>query len=159
MKKIAILIISISMFAVFLTSCIDTSSSGSPSSSNSSQKNNNKDIDAMSGDGKVHAEEIDGATIERKAVDVSQFYGTWTGTSEKAAQLYGNVDIRVNSDGTWEGNITEESISGKWVQANEGIHLNSEIFSFDLAFNDANKLIMIETGGGEELYTVLSKKN
>ena len=95
------------------------------------------------------------AFIER---DPSAFYGSWTATSDKAIYLYGNIDITVKQDGTWTGNITGEKLGGKWEQVGDRLHMDNDLFSFDLAFESSGELILIETGDDYSFNTVMTKK-
>ena len=103
-------------------------------------------------------EEEEDAKVVLVEKDPSEFYGSWTATSDKAIYLYGNLDITVNSDGTWSGNITEENLGGKWKQVGDHLHMDNDMFSFDLAYESSGKLLLIETGDGADFKTVLTKK-
>ena len=46
--------------------------------------------------------------------DEEDYVGIWDATSDYAQYLYGNVNIRINEDHTWSGNITGEDFRGKW---------------------------------------------
>ena len=109
-------------------------------------------------EGIVFDEEDDEAELEYVQRDPSDFIGEWTATSDKATYLYGNIDITVNADGTWSGDITGEQLGGKWEQEGDRLHMNDELFSFDLAFESSGKLILIETGEDANFNTVLTKK-
>ena len=72
------------------------------------------------------------------------FYGTWEAPSDKATGLYGNIDITIKEDGTWKGSITEEPLSGKWVEQGDHLHMINDLFSFDLAFSNTGNLVFID---------------
>lgn len=103
-------------------------------------------------------EEIEDAQLEFVESDTSAYIGSWESTSDRATYLYGNVDLTIKDDGTWTGNITEEDFEGTWEAAGDHIHMNNEIFSFDLSFEKSGKLILIETGDDHVFYTVLTEK-
>lgn len=89
-------------------------------------------------------EEIEDAEIEYKKSSVDDFIGSWEATSGQSAYFYGNVDLTINPDGTWTGNITEEPLKGKWKEQGGGIYLTSEIFNCNLTFTADGTLIMQE---------------
>lgn len=110
------------------------------------------------GNGIAFEEEGDGAVVETVQKDISDFYGEWEATSDQGLYLYGSIDITVKEDGTWEGEITEEPLSGTWEDMGDHIHMNNDIFSFDLAFSNSGNLVLIDTDSDDVLYTVLTKK-
>lgn len=65
--------------------------------------------------------EIEGAEITTLPREEDSFVGTWVAPSDKAAYLYGNVNLKINEDHTWSGNITDESFHGKWLPYQSGI--------------------------------------
>ena len=67
--------------------------------------------------------EIEGAKIRQKKSKPEKFYGSWKASSEKAEFLYGNVDLHINEDGTWTGNVTEIDLEGKWTPSGKGINI------------------------------------
>ena len=104
------------------------------------------------------SEEDDEAVINRAKSDPSKYYGRWVATSDKATYLYGNVDLTVNEDGTWHGDITGEKLKGKWKDYGDHLHMNNSLFSFDLTFDKSGKLIMVETNSDGAINTVLTRK-
>ena len=113
--------------------------------------------------GIVFDEEADGAEIVKKKADVKDFVGSWEVTSGQAKYQYGNVDLTINADGTWTGNITDEDFEGKWTESDEGIILTCDVFEFNLAFTDKDVLVMQydpedEDDTGELVTSVLTKK-
>ena len=110
------------------------------------------------GNGIAFDEEGDGASVETVKKDVSDFYGEWEATSDQAHYLYGSIDITVKEDGTWEGEITEEPLNGTWEDMGDHLHMNNDIFSFDLAYSNGGNLMMIDTDSDDVIYTVLTKK-
>lgn len=104
-----------------------------------------------------YSEEAEGVVVERVKTDPSEFVGSWESNSNNAVLLYGNVSINVNDDGTWTANISGEELSGAWEDKGNYLHMDNEVFSFDLAFDEAGNLVMIENNDGSELNTVLTK--
>lgn len=109
------------------------------------------------GEDVVYPEEVDGAKIQKVETDSSKYVGTWEGKSFHAVQLYGNLKIKVKSNGTWTANITGEDIKGTWSDEGDHLHMSSDVFSFDLAFDKQGNLVMFEGEGEDELHTVLEK--
>lgn len=110
------------------------------------------------GEDVVYPEEVDGAKIMKVETESAKYFGTWEGKSFHAVQLYGNLEIKVKADGTWTANITDEKIRGSWKNEGDHLHMKSDVFSFDLAFDREGSLVMIEGEGEDELHTVLEKK-
>ena len=113
------------------------------------------------GNGIYFMEEEDDAVIEKVQSDVSKYYGEWEATSDMALYLYGNIDVTVNKDGTWKGNITGEELGGKYEYLGDHMHMTDSlagIFDFDLAFDKGGNLILIDTDSDDEVNTVLTKK-
>ena len=112
------------------------------------------------GNGIVFEEEQDGAEIQYKDEDYSKFVGEWTATSDISNQLYGNVDITINDDHTWSGNITDDEYSGKCVEADNGLDIKVRSFDFNLAFDENGTLILTRYGkdGSSDIHTVLTRK-
>lgn len=67
--------------------------------------------------------EDDGAEVTVKAHDEKDFIGIWQAPSSRAQYLYGNINLRINDDGTWKGNITEEDFRGEWTYDGEAINI------------------------------------
>ena len=103
-------------------------------------------------------QEDDEARLAFVKRDPPDFYGSWTATSDKAIYLYGNIDITVNENGTWTGNITGEKLGGKWEQVDDHLHMDNDLFSFDLSFESSGELILIETGEDYTFNTVMTRK-
>ena len=108
--------------------------------------------------GVAYDEEQEGALLQKAPSNIGMFIGSWTAPSDMAQYLYGNVDLTIKEDGTWKGNITGEDLGGKWVQQGDQLHMQNDMFSFDLAFNTAGKLFMIEKDPDGDLHTVLVRK-
>ena len=94
--------------------------------------------------------------LKTKKVDDSFFVGHWVAEGEKAEYMYGNVDIIIREDGTWDGNITEEEIHGKWTREGDGIRLTSDVIPFNMVYSTNNNVILQETD--DAVRVVLTKK-
>lgn len=110
------------------------------------------------GEDTVYPEEVEGAVIEKVESEPAKYVGEWEGKSFNAVQLYGNLEITVNKNGTWSANITGDELSGKWEDKGDHLHMTSDQFSFDLAFDKQGTLVMFEGEGDDALHTVLEKK-
>jgi hypothetical protein len=115
-------------------------------------------VEKEEGNGIAFDEEGDGAVVETVDKDTNDFFGDWEATSDMGHYLYGSIELTVKEDGTWEGEITGEPLSGTWEDMGDHIHMNNEIFSFDLAFSDSGNLVLIDTDSNDVVYTVLTKK-
>ena len=118
----------------------------------------NGELVEQEGNGIAFDQEEENAKLAFIERDPSAFYGSWTATSDKAVYLYGNIDVTVKQDGTWTGNITGEKLGGKWEQVGDRLHMDNDMFSFDLAFESSGELILIETGDDYSFNTVMTKK-
>ncbi|MGI6766056.1 MAG: hypothetical protein ACOX4R_02430 [Lentihominibacter sp.] len=90
----------------------------------------------------------DDRALKEKAAEMNKkedsFYGTWVATSAQAEYLYGNLEITINEDGTFTGNVTDEDFSGKWEKTDKGIKFDSEILSGELFFGDKCKMVIYD---------------
>lgn len=161
-KKFVSILFLLAFMLMLCTSCVSNNSGGEASSNSSGIENevdpNAEIIVQPEGRGITFAEEEDGAEIKKIKTDPSKFFGTWEATSDKAAYLYGNVDLTVKEDGTWNADITGDKLEGKWEEKGDYLHLSSDVFSFDLAYETSGKLMMIETTSDGVIYSVLTKK-
>ncbi len=110
------------------------------------------------GEDTIYPEEVEGAVIEKVETDPAKYVGKWEGKSFNAVELYGNLEITVNKNGTWSANITDDKLNGTWEDKGDHLHMTSDQFSFDLAFDKEGALVMIEGEGDDELHTVLEKQ-
>ena len=69
--------------------------------------------------------EEDGAEPITMPHDEKDFVGIWQAPSERAKYMWGNINLKINEDGTWKGNITEENFHGKWKYDGSGIIIKS----------------------------------
>lgn len=86
--------------------------------------------------------------------DAKNFYGSWTATSEKAAMYYGNLDITINKDNTFDANVTGDDYSGSWTKTEYGIHLDGEILNGVMYYGDGCKMVIDE----DDMKITLTKK-
>lgn len=101
-------------------------------------------------------DEDESIELKTKTVDDSFFYGTWEAETDRASYMYGNVTITINEDGTWDGNITEEEVTGTWEHKGEGIRLTSELIPFNMVYSSNNNVILQETD--DAVRVVLTRK-
>ena len=73
----------------------------------------------------AYSNEEDGAEVVEMPHAEEDFIGIWQAPSDRAAYLWGNVNLKINEDGTWKGNITEEPFHGKWKYDGSGIVIKS----------------------------------
>lgn len=88
--------------------------------------------------------EVEDATIVSRTATEDEFYGTWSAISEKAEYLYGNIDLKINEDKTWKGNVTEISLKGKWKPYQGGIRIKDSdgLIDWKLYFTMDNVMLM-----------------
>lgn len=67
------------------------------------------------------ANEEEGVELKTEPHDESDFIGHWSAKSDRAEYLYGNVDLSIYEDHTWDGNVTEEDVEGTWTPGKSGI--------------------------------------
>lgn len=105
------------------------------------QQNESKNIQATQASSKSEG-------VVKVDIPNDNFYGTWTGDSDKAEYLYGSLKITINGDGTWTGNITGEKLHGTWTEEDFGIHLHDEVLEWEanLFYTDKNNFVLSEDG-------------
>lgn len=69
----------------------------------------------------AYKNEEDTAVLVNTPHPEEDYIGKWTASSDHAEWLYGNVNLKINDDHTWSGNITDESYSGRWTYTNQGV--------------------------------------
>ena len=166
-KYLSILLI----FTIILTMGLFTTACSKDDEDANANSNSSLDLDAEDSEddadpdlkenpskGISYDEENDEAVIKRTKSDSTRYFGSWTALSDKAEYLYGNIDIKINEDGTWSGDITGEKLKGKWTNKGDHLHMQNELFSFDLTFDTSGNLVMIETGSDGVINTVLVRK-
>lgn len=74
----------------------------------------------------------------KKNQDADNFIGTWKGDDDVAYNLYGNMIITINKDGTFDADLGdgEEVFSGTWKKINNGISYKSELMSGKFYFGE-----------------------
>ncbi len=167
-KHIPILLIALALIAVMGAWIVANHNNSEPETEIVAEEETNPDDltesddfeleDREEGNGIVFDEEGDGAVVEKVEKEASDFFGEWEATSDQGHYLYGSVDITVKEDGTWEGAITGEPLNGTWEDKGDHLHMNNDLFSFDLAFSSSGNLVMIDTDSEDPIYTVLTKK-
>lgn len=161
-KIISLLMVFMMVFTVMSACSKDEESGSKPSGevyeSAEGLVDENGEIVEQETNGISFEQEDEGAEIVLVETDPSKFFGSWTATSDKAIYLYGNIDITVNENGTWTGDITGEKLGGKWEQVGDRLHMDDDLFSFDLAFESSGELLLIETGDDYTFNTVMTRK-
>ena len=78
------------------------------------------------------------AEAAQKNKDEKNFYGTWRADDEEAYNLYGNLTIKINKDGTINVNLSdgEEQFTGKWKKVSDGLSFKSELMSGKLFYGE-----------------------
>lgn len=132
-QRMLSLLIMLVFSAVLLMSC--TTEEGQVSQESESVKRS-IGIEDSDFDDPAFANEEEGAEIEPVEKDAKSFLGSWEAPSDHAKYLYGNINLRINSDGTWTGNITEEDFEGKWKENGTGISIRDKenIINFELYY-------------------------
>lgn len=102
--------------------------------------------------------EIEGAEITPVDHDEMDFVGSWYAPSDKAEYLYGNVNLKINEDHTWSGNITEEKFQGRWRAGGTGILIqdSNHLINWQLFF-DADGTMMFNEVRDPEICLVLKR--
>ena len=153
-KRISlVLLLILSIMVFFACSLVSGGGSSSGSSGSSGSKGNSDDAEGI-----MYSIEDDEVSVTKVKRDKSDFYGSWEAKSDRAKYLYGNIDIKVNESGTWSGDITGEKLNGIWEYHSDYMHMNNDLFSFDLAFDKSGNLVLIDTDSEDEINIVLTKK-
>jgi hypothetical protein len=92
--------------------------------------------------GIIFEEEDEDTELTTAEKSPSDFFGTWEATSAQSHYQYGNIDLTVKEDGTWEGNISDDDLKGEWIEKDGGLYMTSEYFNFQLAYTDKDVLVM-----------------
>ena len=82
------------------------------------------------------------AEAARKNKDEKNFYGTWRADDEEAYNLYGNLTLKINKDGTFSADLSdgEEKFSGTWKKVSSGLAFKSELMSGRLYYGEYGEL-------------------
>lgn len=104
--------------------------------------------------------EQDGADLTGVGMPESAFYGNWRAPSDQAQYLYGNVDLSINSDKTWKGNITDEDFEGTWTHDGSTLTIkdNEKIINYRLYFVTDGTLMLMDLDDPETMSIVLKRK-
>ncbi|MDD4199951.1 MAG: hypothetical protein PHS19_01030 [Eubacteriales bacterium] len=86
----------------------------------------------------------DGKTQEELNAEDDNFYGSWTATSGSAQNLYGNLDMTINENGTFDGNVTGEDFSGTWKKIDEGISFESVYINGEMYFGERCRMVIYD---------------
>lgn len=162
MKKfrlITLLVIILSLSLCIFTACskdddnedMEASGADFPSSSDV-QEDDDYDYDHPE-----YANEDEEAVVTEQKSAQEKFYGKWIAKSDRAEYLYGNIEITINPNGTWTGNITDENHNGKWKYNGTGLTLASEWINCDLFFAQDGNLMFRDKDAPEDLIVLFSK--
>lgn len=157
LKRILCIIIILAVCLILLLSVIKKKSEPDPSKGSEVTIEENK----ADNDNDIYfAEENEDPEIEIQKKASEDFIGSWTATSARASYQYGNVDINIKADSTWNGNVSDEELKGTWTEIEDGIHLTSNIFDCDLRFTKDDLLVMYYSPNDDGFYltTVLTAK-
>lgn len=95
--------------------------------------------------------------------DPSSFYGTWISTSADAENLYGNLEITINENGTVRANITDIDMKGTWKKIDGGIEYKTELISGKIFYGPTCVMTFEEfeadEDGDDDIQVVLKKKD
>ena len=76
--------------------------------------------------------------------------------------LYGNLEITINKNGTFDANITGENLHGKWHKIDGGIEYKNELISGKIFYGPTCIMTFEEFNssdeGDEDIQVVLVKK-
>ena len=92
--------------------------------------------------GIVFEEEGDGYEVTVADTEADKFIGKWEATSGNSHYLFGNLDLNIQKDGKWTGNITNEDLNGTWEEKDGGIYLDGDVFKGQLNFSDSGTLLL-----------------
>lgn len=148
-----ILMLAASAFA--LTACGGNDDEGAGGGGSYSTEDTGADYDDP-----ALANEEDGAEPVSMPHDEKDFVGKWSATSEHAQFLFGNVDLKINEDGSWTGNITEEDFHGKWKYDGTGIIIKSsdKLINYSLFFVTDGSLMFNDNDDPDMTPLVLKKQ-
>ena len=144
-KPILLLLLAfVLVFSMTLTGCGKDEKAEDSTKAETTQEASDEDVIPT-----LSPEEMkEAAELKEKAQEMNtqqdNFYGRWVATSEKAKYLYGNLEITINEDGTFTGNVTDEDFDGVWEKTDKGIRFDSELLSGELFFGDRCKLVIYD---------------
>lgn len=131
---------------------------GGEESEGSEQSNTQIEKKETDFDNPDYLAEQDGAKIVSVSHPEEDFIGKWEARSDYSEYLYGNVSLTINSNHTWNGNITNENFAGKWAVGKPGIFIKDTegIIEWNLFFIDDGNLVF-KNLDDPEVTIVLSK--
>lgn len=131
--------------SLLLASFLFVSCSKEESTPESETLKREMDIEDNDFENPAYENEGEGAELVPLKHDKEDFVGTWNAPSDRAAYLYGNVNLKIKDNGTWTGNITDESFRGKWRYNGTGISLkdSERIINWEL-FYEADGTLMLK---------------
>lgn len=109
-------------------------------------------------DDAIKADPKDVAKAKTLNQSAESFIGKWTVTSDEAKDLYGNLEITINDDGTFDGNVTGEDISGTWTKTDEGIAYKCDLMKGSMYYGDFGKMVIEDNENGD-IKLVMQKVN
>ena len=98
------------------------------------------------------------AEAEALNKDEKNFIGSWSATSEEARNLYGNLEITINADGTFDADVTGEVFSGTWTMGDSGISYESELMKGNIFYGNHGRLVIEDVDNGN-IRLVLNRKD
>ena len=104
--------------------------------------------------------EMDGAELVVVPHKEKDFYGKWATASQQAEYLFGNVELKIDKDGSWSGNITDEKFKGKWQYTDSGLRIKDKegIINWELFFVEDGSLMFKDLDDPDLTPLVLKKK-
>ena len=154
-KYVALMLCVALGFSLMMSSCgFEPKNSGSNSSTKKQGSGQSSDFDS-----RKYIYEQDGAEPVIVPHNEEDFVGSWSTTSDFAEYLYGNVDLKINSNHTWSGNITDEDFGGKWTSDGEGITIQDVegIIKWHLFFADNGQLMFENLVRAKDVALVLER--
>ena len=120
--QLMVLMLSVSIGAAFFTAC---SKEDESDSAETEVIKNELNIEGDYFEDEDYMNEDDGAELITTPHDESDYVGKWVAPSERAEYLYGNVNLKLNDDHSWSGNITEENFKGRWAYDGKQVVIKS----------------------------------
>lgn len=94
------------------------------------------------------------ATVDKKTADKAKklneneenFYGTWVAYGGDAENLYGNLEVTINEDGTVKILVTDEKDAGTWEKIDGGISYTAELMSGKIYYGPTCTMVIENEG-------------
>lgn len=131
-RKLSILLSVLIASAMLFAGCFGGLGSGGDSDKADSKtaeesKLTEEEVDEITSEdydnGIMFDEEMEGYKVEVQKTPGAKFVGKWEATSGNSHYLLGNLDLKINADGTWKGNTAGNDLSGTWTEQDGGIYL------------------------------------